>query len=197
MNTPKSTPPIRWPARHASRELPDYFPGGQYVGGLSNEQFAKAVGNVIVLWAHLEEAMLYVLEALLSDSFGQASRQIFRSVNSTQARIDIMQSLLESSPANENKGPQFDEIINEFKSLTKERNNCAHGLWFSHEDGQHVRRADPADPSFPSPFMLAQPVSLPQVEHVVKRIADLTYRVSLGHAMRWPEPSPTKQPPPG
>jgi hypothetical protein len=49
-----------------------------------------------------------------------------------------MRTMLEKSPQHKTKPLDFDDLISEIASLNKMRNAYAHGLWYTHEDGQRV-----------------------------------------------------------
>jgi hypothetical protein len=140
-------------------------------------EFQAILGQIVSRWAHLEEQMIMFMGTLLADEHVSPARQIFRSVNSTQARIAIMRSLLEESMHNRDKGVEFDEIIDEFESLTKERNNYVHGLWWTDDANGAVSRADPAIIVETMPFLKAKPVSIKQAQHVLNRMNQLSGRI--------------------
>lgn len=143
VNTPKSKPTIRYPVHKSKATEMVQGIDGTFISELVPPEYQTVLGVIVSRWAHLEEIMIMLLGILLSESPDSPARQIFRSVNSTQARIAIIRSLLEESPLNRNKGPEFDEVINEFESLTIERNNYVHGQWFTNQDTGAVSRADP------------------------------------------------------
>jgi hypothetical protein len=132
------------------------------------------LGQIVAKWAHLEEMMILLMGTLLGDEpINTPARQIFRSVNSTQARVAILRSLLEESAINKHKGPEYDQVIDEFASLTTERNNYVHGLWFTNQDTGDVLRADPSITHEMGPFTTAKPVSIKQPQHVLLRMEAL------------------------
>jgi hypothetical protein len=195
MNTPGSKPIIRFPERRGKRPAYREPRGGSTTSALLRPDFQQVVGVIVTQWAWLEEFMIRFMSLLLNDpSNFSPARQIFRSVNSTQGRITIMRSLLEESAANKDKGPLYDEMIDEFEALTKERNNYVHGLWWTEGDGS-VTRADASTNAFDS-FNSGRPVSLKQAQHVAQRISALAGRVFqewTQHLQSQPERRP--QPP--
>lgn len=110
-----------------------------------------------------------------SQNFASA-RLILRTVNSTQARIAIMRVLLEEAPVNKDKSASFDEIISEFESLTTERNNCAHGLWWTTDSGK-VSRSDPSYTNEALSFAVARRIPLKELEYIVARMEALFQKV--------------------
>jgi hypothetical protein len=85
--------------------------------------------------------MIEVLGLLLGDRKLPA-RQIFRSLRSEHARIEMLKALLEQAPINKNKGPEYDDVITRFASLNAARNNYVHGLWSVHEETGRVFLAE-------------------------------------------------------
>ena len=64
-------------------------------------------------------------------------------------------------------------VIDEFASLTTERNNYVHGLWFTNQDTGGVLRAEPSITHEMGPFTTAKPVSIKQPQHVLLRMEAL------------------------
>lgn len=182
MNTPRSRPLLRYPDSVEQRRFTSMRPN-RWIGTITDPKFAEVLGHIVAQWAHLEETMIDILELLLGDSGDHAARQVFRSVNSTQARIKIMRTLLEESKLNEHRGAVFDEIIDEFAALTTERNNYAHGLWWT-DGGGIISRSDPSDSPYSGPSY-AKPISLKQAKQVLKRINDLGRKATTEAVREW------------
>jgi hypothetical protein len=195
MSTPSSKPLVRWPASQTKSTNRSKFLKN-YSATLIPSEFAGTVGIIVSRWAHLEERMIEILSLLISDVGLAPARQIFRSVNSTHARIEIMRSLLQEAATNMGKGPLYDEIIKEFESLTDERNNYVHGLWWTNDKGR-VLRANPSETRDTILILDAHPVTLKQAKHVVSRMAALHHLINLAvsqnmerHLSLPPTPSP-------
>jgi len=145
-------------------------PTGTYHYGVTNEM-AQAIGDMIVQWSHLEEAMIEVLASLLGGANDAPARQIFRSLTSVQARLKVMNSLLHEAKSNKGKPKYYGEIISEFASLNKLRNQYVHGLWYTHATGAPFISKPTSDDEMP--FLARKPISVKQVQHTVKRMMTL------------------------
>lgn len=177
MNTPSSKPIRRYVPPKPSRRTTE---GGAYLMGLPEGDFASVVGQVITFWPHLEEAMIGVLGTLIgSGTSTDAAHPIFRSINAERLRVDIMQTLLETSPINKHRSSDYDDALKEFLALNKLRNDYVHGLWFVNKATGKVAIAAP-DASNPYPFYAKKPVSLGQVKDTLKRIRSLWRQVQFG-----------------
>jgi hypothetical protein len=173
MNTPRTKRTIRYPTHKSKATALVHDIDGSYIGELVPTEFQAVLGKIVARWAHLEEMMIMFMSELMGETESPPARQIFRSVNSTRARIAIIRSLLEESPHNKDKGAEFDAIIDEFASLTSERNNYVHGLWYTNEATLKVSRADPSITHEIGPFFTAKAVALEQAENVAKRMDKL------------------------
>lgn len=133
MNTPRSKKPLRF-----GQQLPKRrdTPDGRYSSGLWQDKLVSAVGQIATYWPHIEDAMIEILRDLLGGDPELPARQVFRSIISQQARIQVMTALLAKSRLNEHKSGVYDEIIAEFAALNKLRNTYVHGLWWTHESGK-------------------------------------------------------------
>jgi hypothetical protein len=176
MNTPKSKPLKRYPQRHSSKQRRHHLgPYGQYNGGLWNPEHAKLVGQITTYMPQIEEQMIQFMSLLISDKKAPA-RQIFRSLNSEQARIQIMRALLETAPHNKDKPGAYDEIIDLFDMVRKKRNAYVHGLWTTHEDSGRAFLAEAsADETY---FTEQREVSAKELELTIREMGDLFVKIN-------------------
>jgi hypothetical protein len=112
------------------------FNDATFKPGVPRAKFAKEVGTIVTLWPHVEEGMITILRALLGGSAAVPARQIFRSIISERARIQMMATLLQKTYLNQAKGSFYDDVIAEFERLNSKRNAYVHGLWWAREDGR-------------------------------------------------------------
>lgn len=134
--------------------------------------------------------MLFVLEelitgdpttALLVDS---ASRTIFRSVVSQDARIKIMQNLLSSTKHNSLKPETFEEILEEFGSLNNIRNEMVHGVWHTTPDLKVVTRSKAG--FLHETLTPEKQVKSKELTDLIRRMHDLNEKIAWRHG----KPSP-------
>jgi hypothetical protein len=112
------------------------FNDATFKPGLLCAKFAKEMGTIVTLWPHVEEGMIAILRALLGGHATAPARQIFRSIVSERARIQMMTTLLQKTYLNQTKGNFYDDVIAEFDRLNGKRNAYVHGLWWTREDGR-------------------------------------------------------------
>ena len=132
MNTPRTKPPIRYSPKIKEA------PAGGYTAGVSNMGLAAVIGNIITVWPHLEEQMVYLFGELIGIEDVSSARLIFRSIINQNTRINIMTAMLQKSPLHKSKPIDFDQLIAEFASLNKMRNAYAHGLWYTYQDEKRI-----------------------------------------------------------
>jgi hypothetical protein len=70
---------------------------------------------------------------------------VWKAILNPKAKADLMESLLEKSPANKALGAEFDAIISEFRSVSKIRNDYVHGLWWTSDGDGSLWLAKPKD----------------------------------------------------
>ncbi|WP_374312161.1 hypothetical protein [Dongia sp.] len=132
MNTPRTRPPVRYSPKISPTK------DGLFRTGIANDQFAETIGLIITHWPHIEEKMVVIFADLTGIDDFSSARLIFRSIINQNTRIDIMTAMLEKAPQNRERAIFFDNIIKEFKALNRIRNTYAHGLWYTHEDGETI-----------------------------------------------------------
>lgn len=190
MNTPKSRKPERF-VEPKGDGAPVAGPPIFMTRGLPDQKSAALLGNIVAQWTHLEDSMIDVLAVLLGEQGQAAAQETFRAINSSQARLKVMRTLLEGSPINSHRSAAYDEILDEFDALTKLRNQYVHGLWWT----EHLtaRRSDPVPPHYGRPEH-SRPVTPEQMEAVLTRIArlDLKILAHLQQACRERGTSPRK-----
>lgn len=140
MNTPKQFKNVkRWKTPNLKGP-----PLNGTLFGIMNDQIAAAYGQVVSYWWHVEDAMIWMLADLLSGNDTTAltpdatEGQVLRSIVSNDARIKLMRSLLQTTPQNMHRSPEFDAIIDEFERLSRRRNSLVHGIWRTDPVSQEV-----------------------------------------------------------
>lgn len=134
MNTPRTKPVKRL-------TLSDYWhrkDGQEYLRGIENEQIAKAVGEILTRWPHVEDHMISLFSELTTIADLATARLVFRTIVNQNARIDIMRSMLAEAPHNMSLDKWSDHAIDEFASLNSMRNKYAHGLWWTRKSDNVV-----------------------------------------------------------
>src|ERR1700730_18687698 len=89
------------PSKHLKRYTPkppnDDALEGHYKPGILNEGFAALFGRNISIWVHVEDLMIGVLQDLLGGGKRAPARQIFHSIVSNQARMNLLRTCLQRS----------------------------------------------------------------------------------------------------
>lgn len=196
MNTPSSKGPKRFTGyRVDPRYLALQPEDGGIAGALLNPQGAQLVGEIVAAWVHLEEGIIDFLALLLGQSNRNAADPIFRSIMAPRVRIDMMRRLLQASPINKDRGPEYDEILDEYEALNRLRNDYVHGHWFTGLKSGGMSLSPPSADSIPMRFLTRRVVTVPQIANVRDRIQRLYTQILI---LRSPPPLPDKpsQPPP-
>jgi hypothetical protein len=64
------------------------------------------------------------------------ARVVYHTLRNPSIKFDILRTLLESSPTNTGLGAEFDKLLTDYNSLRIERNQLAHGLWWTDSSGR-------------------------------------------------------------
>jgi hypothetical protein len=169
-----NTPPKK--RRHAP-EFPDQSglpESGQYVGSLNNAEYAKRFAWILSEFEQAEALMPDVLAILLGATDTRSVGYVYRSLRNPNIRQAVMKALLEKAPLNKDRGTEFDALLSEYGSIRTARNEYAHGLWYTEDDGT-VLLARSAEHGFG--MMEAEPEPLEALDQLVKRIRDFTWSV--------------------
>jgi hypothetical protein len=189
MNTP-STKPISRVAR--KRSFPARKPPRDgWTEGIHNARFAELVGQIITSLPLIEEKMIRFLSRLLGypGTGDDPARQIFRTIESQRARINLMQALLQNAHINHSKPAKFDAVVALFKSVKDRRDDLAHGLWYTHESGRVFLAKASNDMGLLLPSMRRE-VSINELNCDVERMRELTRKID--DAVGWVDPNPLK-----
>jgi hypothetical protein len=106
MSTPRTRPLKRFGTEPPELRLT--LPDGHYTSGLTRSDYAEAIGHLAASWPHVEEAVMRVLASLLGDTHTAPARQVFRSIVSERARIDVMRAILEKGEWNRKRDQWYD-----------------------------------------------------------------------------------------
>lgn len=93
------------------------------------QHIASLMASVITGWTHTEDGIGGVLTAMLSAPSETQVNSMINSLQSTRAKIEILQSVLWSFNDN-TLVSEFENFLNsDFKRAYKRRNEVAHGNW--------------------------------------------------------------------
>jgi len=151
--------------------------GGSYASGLFDPKYSLALAAIVSGFPHLEGMMGHLLAVLLGldDTEIDTAGYVLRAIKSPSGRTDIMKDLLELSPRNVGLGPEYDEILKEFRAVSRLRNEYVHGLWFTHNEGTEILLAIRDEHGWG--LLAAAPVKIEDMELVSVRIWNLYFKV--------------------
>jgi hypothetical protein len=141
-------------------------------------------------WPHIEEAMVDVLADLADDKRQISSRQIFYSIVNQQARIKIMRTLLEESHINKDRPQVYDEIIDEFSSLNKKRNDFLHSLWWVADSDEKTTWIAESSLDYMPLVQSSREIKINELTQTLERMRALWLKISQRN-----KPSPETHPP--
>lgn len=149
-------------------------PDGHWMAELQDPEIVSALGEAASRWAHLEDNMIYLMGFLLGPDRTLPARLIYRTFSGPSYRIRLMQTLLQETVHNKEKGPEYDWMIEEFGKLSTLRNDYIHGLWWTHESGQTYLQAE-SDRDYS--FLKAELTTAMDLKRFSARIAYLQMRI--------------------
>ncbi len=153
------------------------IPGGFYDIGIRDSKLAEQLGFGVVLWTHLEEAMIKVFSDLLSHNPINPARQIFRGISNNSTRIKVMKAMLQHSPQNVQKSSVYDELIAEFETLNELRNDYVHGLWHTNANEKKFFLSQPTKEEFT--FAPAREVARKEIGEFLGRMIALDTKIKM------------------
>src|SRR5258708_774912 len=93
------------------------------------------IGNLIVSWSNNESLFIYVLMILL-DTDRPSAAIVFTTINTTRARLDLIQRLSKIKLRDENLNKALSKLIDRFNRSTALRNEFNHCMYITDETGQ-------------------------------------------------------------
>ncbi len=93
------------------------------------------IGNVVFSWSNNESMFIYVLMILLETDDVSAA-VVFATLNTTRARIDLVQRLAKIKVRDANVADELEKIIERFNAATRTRNEFNHSMYTLNEKGE-------------------------------------------------------------
>lgn len=97
--------------------------------------FLALIGDLNFAWSNNESMFIYVLMLLL-DTNEAAAAVVFSTLNTTRARLDLVQRLAKISVADKALKTELTEIIDSFSASTRMRNDLSHATFVIGEGGE-------------------------------------------------------------
>jgi len=93
------------------------------------------IGNLVYSWANNESMFIYLLEVLMNTDEASAA-VVFGTLNTTRARLDLVERLAKIKITDKAVQKQLDRIISQFNELTRIRNEFNHCMYTLNERGE-------------------------------------------------------------
>ncbi|WP_349371522.1 hypothetical protein [Salinarimonas sp.] len=98
------------------------------------------IGNLVFAWSNNESLFIYVLMLLLETDEVSAAI-VFGTLNTTRARLDLVERLAKAKIADPELARELDGILSRFSRQTKLRNDLNHSMYTVNQSGEitHTR----------------------------------------------------------
>jgi len=96
------------------------------------------IGSLIFNWSNNESLFIYVLMLLLNTDEASAAL-VFATLNTTRARLDLIQRLARIKIKDQALNRELNKIIDRFNDTTQARNELTHSMYAVDESGEIVR----------------------------------------------------------
>ncbi|MCB8823043.1 hypothetical protein [Microvirga rosea] len=93
------------------------------------------IGNLVFSWSNNESMFIYVLMLLLETDEVSAAI-VFATLNTTRARLDLVQRLAKAKVADKAVAQQLEGLISRFNACTKIRNEFNHCMYAVSDQGE-------------------------------------------------------------
>src|SRR3979411_1131238 len=133
------------------------------------------IGNLIVSWSNNESLFIYVLMLLLETD--QASAAIgFATLNTTRARLDLIQRLSKIKLKDEKLDKALSKLIDRFNRSTALRNEFNHCLYITDEAGKitHTQSMRIIETREHLQFGISKPLDDTRLKHMVEAVKEMT-----------------------
>jgi hypothetical protein len=94
----------------------------------SRTRLLALIGNLTYCWSNNESLLIYVIMILL-DTDELSAAIVFSSLNTTRARLDLIQRLARTKLSGTDVSSEVDDLIERFIDCTRERNDFNHCMY--------------------------------------------------------------------
>jgi hypothetical protein len=132
------------------------------------------IGNISFSWSNNESMFIYVLMLLL-DTDQTAAAIVFSTLNTTRARIDLVQRLAAVKITEKTVASRLEDLIERFNACTKVRNEFNHCMFALNESGEitHTHLMRITETKGRLKFGVVRPVDDSRLKEMQEVIADL------------------------
>jgi Asp-tRNA(Asn)/Glu-tRNA(Gln) amidotransferase C subunit len=93
------------------------------------------IGNLVYCWSNNESLFIYILMLLMETDEASAA-VVFGTLNTTRARIDLIERLAKLKVTDESVEKTLEDIIDRFNDTTRIRNEFNHCMYVLDEQGE-------------------------------------------------------------
>jgi DNA-binding phage protein len=133
------------------------------------------IGNLIVNWSNNESLFIYVLMILLETDPSSAAI-IYATLNTTRARLDLIQRLSKTKLKDEKLSKALSKLIDRFNRSTALRNEFNHCMYITDEAGQitHTQSMRIVEDREHLEFGISKPIDDARLKNMIAAAKEMT-----------------------
>jgi hypothetical protein len=133
------------------------------------------IGNLIVSWSNNESLFIYVLMLLLETDQSSAAI-VFATLNTTRARLDLIQRLAKIKLKDEKLDKALSKLIDRFNRSTALRNEFNHCMYITDAAGQitHTQSMRIVESREHLQFGISKPLDDARLKHMVEAAKEMS-----------------------
>ncbi|BCB19674.1 hypothetical protein [Bosea sp. ANAM02] len=136
--------------------------------------FMTLAGDLNLAWSNDESLFIYLLMLLLRTD-ERAAAIVFATLNTTRARLDLVQRLAKIAPLEKAVRGELNDIVERFSAATRLRNDLSHATFVIDAEGEitHTQHMKVEESRGNLRFGLRKPVDDDRLEEIARMIQDL------------------------
>jgi hypothetical protein len=136
--------------------------------------FMNLIGDLNLVWSNNESLFIYVLMLLLRTD-EKAAAIVFATLNTTRARLDLVQRLAKVAIADRRVRGELSEIVDRFSAATRLRNDLSHATFVldGHGEITHTQHMKVEESRGNLRFGVRRAVDDARLEEIARTIRDL------------------------
>lgn len=139
------------------------------------------IGDLNLAWSNNESLFIYVLMLLLGTD-ERAAAIVFATLNTTRARLDLVQRLAKIAVADRGVRNELTDIVERFSAATRLRNDFSHATFVIDEHGEitHTQHMKVEESRGNLRFGVRRPVDdarLDEIIHAIRELDTLNRRI--------------------
>lgn len=136
--------------------------------------FMNLAGDLNLAWSNDESLFIYLLMLLLRTD-ERAAAIVFATLNTTRARLDLVQRLAKIAPIDKAVRSELNDIVERFSAATRLRNDLSHATFVIDAEGEitHTQHMKVEESRGNLRFGLRKPVDDDRLEEIARTIQDL------------------------